>query len=89
MKNRIIKLLLLLSATALVSIPCVAPVMGQKDIKQTDVAAQEETTNLTAGITKVMMEHTHELSVDSEEYTGYLTSNINVTHIQICKIPKL
>ena len=42
MKNRIIRVLLLLSATALISIPCVAPVMGQKDMIETDVAAQEE-----------------------------------------------
>ena len=47
MKNRIIRVLLLLSATALVSIPCVAPVMGQKDIIETDVAAQEEISTIT------------------------------------------
>ena len=55
-----------------------SPVLGEDCNIKTDVAVQEETTNLTAGITKVMMECTHELSVDSEEYTGYLTSNINV-----------
>ena len=57
---------------------CNSPVMGEDYYIQTDVAVQEETTNLIAGITKVMMEYTHELSVDREEYTGYLTSNINV-----------
>ena len=55
-----------------------SPVLGEDYHIKTDVAVQEETTNLTAGITKVMMEYTHELSVDSEEYTGYLTSNMNV-----------
>ena len=47
MKNRIIRVLLLLSVTALVSIPCVAPVMGQKDMIETDVAAQDNTTTIT------------------------------------------
>ena len=47
MKNRIIRVLLLLSATALVSIPCVAPAMGQKDMIETDVAAQEEISTIT------------------------------------------
>ena len=55
-----------------------SPVLGGDYYIQTDVAVQEETTNLIAGITKVMMEYTHELSVDNEEYIGYLTSNINV-----------
>ena len=57
---------------------CNSPVMGGDYYIQTDVAVQEETTNLIAGITKVVMEYTHELSVDNEEYIGYLTSNINV-----------
>ena len=60
------------------SVSSVVPEKGHDEIIKTDVAAQEETTNLTAGITKVMMGYDHELSVDSEEYTGYLTSNINV-----------
>ena len=55
-----------------------SPVLGEDYYIKTDVAVQEETTNLIAGITKVMMEYTHELSVDNEEYTGYLTSNMNV-----------
>ena len=55
-----------------------SPVLGEDYHIKTDVAVQEETTNLIAGITKVMMEYTHELSVDNEEYIGYLTSNINV-----------
>ena len=55
-----------------------SPVLGEDCNIKTDVAVQEETTNLIAGITKVVMEYTHELSVDNEEYIGYLTSNINV-----------
>ena len=55
-----------------------SPVLGEDYHIKTDVAVQEETTNLIAGIMKVMMEYTNELSVDSEEYIGYLTSNINV-----------
>ena len=55
-----------------------SPVMGEDYYIQTDVAVQEETTNLIAGIMKVMMEYTNEPIVNNEEYIGYLTSNINV-----------
>ena len=55
-----------------------SPVLGEDCNIKTDVAVQEETTNLTAGITKVMMEYTNEPIVNNEEYTGYLTSNMNV-----------
>ena len=78
MKKRLVQALLLSAMMVSLSVSSVVPEKGHDEIIKTDVAAQEETTNLTAGITKVMMEHTHELSVDSEEYTGYLTSNINV-----------
>ena len=78
MKKRLVQALLLSAMMVSLSVSSVVPEKGHDDIIKTDVAVQEETTNLTAGITKVMMEHTHELSVDSEEYTGYLTSNINV-----------
>ena len=46
MKNRIIRVLLLLSATALISIPFVAPIMGQNNDK-TEISVQEniDTTN--------------------------------------------
>ena len=47
MKNRIIRVLLLLSATALVSIPSVASNRGHEDIIETDVAAQDNTTTIT------------------------------------------
>ena len=78
MKKRLVQALLLSAMMVSLSVSSVVPEKGHDEIIKTDVAAQEETTNLTAGITKVMMEHTHELRVDSEEYTGYLTSNINV-----------
>ena len=77
MKKKLVQKLLFL-AIVCSSTLCNSPVMGGDYYIQTDVAVQEETTNLIAGITKVMMEYTHELSVDSEEYTGYLTSNMNV-----------
>ena len=70
MKNRIIRVLLLLSATALVSIPCVAPVMGQKDIKQTDVAAQEETSTIT--------EKENIIISKKEWFEGWTTNVVNV-----------
>ena len=57
---------------------CYSPVMGGDYYIQTDVAVQEKTTNLIAGIMKVMMEYTNEPIVNNEEYIGYLTSNINV-----------
>ena len=55
-----------------------SPVLGEDYHIKTDVAVQEETTNLIAGIMKVMMEYTNEPIVNNEEYIGYLTSNINV-----------
>ena len=55
-----------------------SPALGEDCNIKTDVAVQEETTNLIAGIMKVMMEYTNEPIVNNEEYTGYLTSNINV-----------
>ena len=55
-----------------------SPALGEDCNIKTDVAVQEETTNLIAGIMKVMMEYTNEPIVNNEEYTGYLTSNMNV-----------
>ena len=51
MKNKIVQALLLLIATALISIPCVASDGRQDDIEQTDVAAQEEIS------TEIMLEN--------------------------------
>ena len=77
MKQRLVQSLLF-SAIVCSSTFHSSPVMGENYHIKTGVAVQEETTSLTAGITKVMMEYTHELSADREEYTGYLTSNIKV-----------
>ena len=55
-----------------------SPVLGKDYHIKTGVAVQEETTNLTAGVMKVMMEYTNEPIVNNEEYIGYRTSNINV-----------
>ena len=77
MKKRLVQTLLFSTIVCLSTFHS-SPVLGEDYHIQTDVAVQEETTNLIAGITKVMIEYTHELSVDNEEYTGYLTSNMNV-----------
>lgn len=77
MKKRLVQALLF-SAIVCSSTFHSSPVLGEDCNIKTDVAVQEETTNLIAGITKVVMEYTHELSVDNEEYIGYLISNINV-----------
>ena len=70
MKNRIIRVLLLLSATALVSIPCVAPVTGQKDIIETGVAAQEEISTIT--------EEENIIISKKEWFEGWTTNVVNV-----------
>ena len=70
MKRRIFKVLLLITATALISIPCVAPVMGQKDIIETDVAAQEETSTIT--------EEENFIISKKEWFGGWTTNVVNV-----------
>ena len=77
MKKKIVQKLLFLAIVCSSTLYS-SPVLGKDCHIKTGVAVQEETTNLIAGITKVVMEYTHELSVDNEEYIGYLTSNINV-----------
>ena len=70
MKNRIIRVLLLLSATALISIPCVASNRRQEDIIETDVAAQEETSTIT--------KETEIIEEPKIYNTGYCTSNADI-----------
>lgn len=70
MKNRIIRVLLLLSATALVSIPCVVPAMGHEDIIETDVAAQEETSTIT--------EEENIITQQKKWFEGWTTNVVNV-----------
>ena len=71
MKNRIIQVLLLLSATALVFIPYVAPTMGQKDMIETDVAVQEEIS------TTIIEEINTEIVEEKEWFEGWTTSVVN------------
>ena len=56
MKKRLVQALLLSAMMVSLSVSSVVPEKGHDEIIKTDVAVQEETTNLTAGITKVMME---------------------------------
>lgn len=77
MKKKLVQALLF-SAIVCSSTFHSSPVMGESYHIKTGVAVQEETTNLIAGIMKVMMEYTNEPIVNNEEYIGYLTSNINV-----------
>ena len=63
-------MLLLITATALVSIPCVAPVTGQKDIIETGVAAQEEISTIT--------EEENIIISKKEWFEGWTTNVVNV-----------
>ena len=72
MKNRIISVLLLLLATALVSIPYVVPAMGQEDIIETDVAAQKEIS------TVIEQKLNTEIVEEKEWFEGWTTNVVNV-----------
>ena len=54
-----------------------SPVMGENYHIKTGVAVQEETTNLRAGISNVMVEHINSTIVE-EYYNGWTTTNVNV-----------
>ena len=54
-----------------------SPVMGENYHIKTGVAVQEETTNLRAGISNVMVEHINSTIVE-EYYNGLTTTNVNV-----------
>ena len=54
-----------------------SPVLGEDYHIKTDVAVQEETTNLRAGISNVMVEHINSTIVE-EYYNGWTTTNVNV-----------
>ena len=54
-----------------------SPVLGEEYHIETDVAVQEETTNLRAGISNVMVEHINSTIVE-EYYNGWTTTNVNV-----------
>lgn len=72
MKNRIISVLLLLLATALVSIPYVVPAMGHEDIIKTDVAAQKEIS------TVIEQKLNTEIVEEKEWFEGWTTNVVNV-----------
>ena len=70
MKNKIVQALLLLTVTALISIPCVASDGRQDDIEQTDVAAQEEISTIT--------EEENIIISKKEWFEGWTTNVVNV-----------
>ena len=54
-----------------------SPVMGEDCHIKTDVAVQEETTNLTAGVTKILMKAINEPIVE-KYYDGWTIDNLNI-----------
>lgn len=70
MKNKIVQALLLLIATALISIPCVASNGRQNDIEQTDVAVQEEIST--------EIEEKVNIKNEKEWIEGWTTNVVNV-----------
>ena len=55
---------------------CNSPVMGGDCNIKTDVAVQEETTNLTAGVTSILLKIINEPIVE-EYYEGWTKANVN------------
>lgn len=82
MKNRIIQVLLLLSATALVSIPCVAPTTGQESNK-TEISVQENVDI----INKIMEEET-ELS-EIEKLNNEVDAAIENMNVEMAEIESI
>ena len=76
MKKRFVQSLLF-SALVCSSTFHSSPVMGENYHIKTGVAVQEETTNLRAGISNVMVEHINSTIVE-EYYNGWTTTNVNV-----------
>ena len=76
MKKRLVQSLLF-SAIVCSSTFHSSPVMGESYHIKTGVAVQEETTNLRAGISNVMVEHINSTIVE-EYYNGWTTTNVNV-----------
>ena len=76
MKKKLVQKLLFL-AIVCSSTLCNSPVLGKDCNIKTDVAVQEETTNLRAGISNVMVEHINSTIVE-EYYNGWTTTNVNV-----------
>lgn len=76
MKKRIVQSLLLVAIVCSSTFHS-SPVMGENYHIKTGVAVQEETTNLRAGISNVMVEHINSTIVE-EYYNGWTTTNVNV-----------
>ena len=76
MKKKLVQALLF-SAIVCSSTLYSSPVLGEDYHIKTDVAVQEETTNLRAGISNVMVEHINSTIVE-EYYNGWTTTNVNV-----------
>lgn len=76
MKKKLVQKLLFL-AIVCSSTLCSSPVLGEDYHIKTGVAVQEETTNLRAGISNVMVEHINSPIVE-EYYNGWTTTNVNV-----------
>lgn len=76
MKKRLVQKLLFL-AIVCSSTLCNSPVMGESYHIKTGVAVQEETTNLRAGISSMMIEHMNSAIVE-EHFDGWTITNVNV-----------
>ena len=76
MKNKILQMLLF--ATIVCSSTLYnSPVLGKDCHIKTDVAVQEETTNLTAGVTNILLKIINEPIIE-EYYDGWTISNLNI-----------
>ena len=76
MKKKLVQTLLF-SAIVCSSTFHSSPVMGESYHIKTGVAVQEETTNLRAGISSMMIEHMNSVTIE-EYYNGWTTTNVNV-----------
>ena len=76
MKKKLVQTLLF-SAIVCSSTFHSSPVMGESYHIKTGVAVQEETTNLRAGISSMMIEHMNSATIE-EYYNGWTTTNVNV-----------
>lgn len=76
MKKRIMQSLLLVAIVCSSTFHS-SPVMGENYHIKTGVAVQEETTNLRAGISSMMIEHMNSATIE-EYYNGWTITNVNV-----------
>lgn len=76
MKKKLVQKLLFLTIVCSSTLYS-SPVLGEDYHIKTDVAVQEETTNLRAGISSMMIEHMNSATIE-EYYNGLTTTNVNV-----------